>query len=141
MDTKPQESFKYPHLFFFADSGSAPAAKLGNSRHVRAASLVQFQQDQACRAARPDFITPMMNDYFQISLQRRQYETLGGGAQSVLEEMSASNGSLTDNNSLRIQQIYQISDAETQVTSHLIEDPFHSLIPSFRFRNDGLYQP
>ena len=83
----------------------------------------------------------MMNDYFQISLQRRKYETLGGGAQSVLEEMSASNGALTDDNSLWIQQIYQISDAETQVTSHLIEDPFHSLIPSFRFRNDGLYQP
>jgi hypothetical protein len=82
----------------------------------------------------------MMNHNFQISLQRRKYETLGCGAQGVLKEVGASNGALTDYNSLGIQQINQISDAKTQVASHLVEDPFHRLIASFGFRNDGLQQ-
>ena len=80
----------------------------------------------------------MMNHNFQISLQRRKNKTLGGGAQGVLKEVSASNGALTDYNSLGIQQINQICDAKTQVAAHLIEDPFHRFIASFGFSNDGL---
>src|SRR5215469_2341552 len=116
-------------------SHAAPATERGISRHLRTSSLIQFKKDQTCRAASPDLITPMMNHNFQISLQRRKNKTLGGGAQGVLKEVSASNGALTDYNSLGIQQINQICDAKTQVAAHLIEDPFHRFIASFGFSN------
>src|SRR6516162_1426518 len=89
-----------------------PAAERGVSGHVRAATLIQFKKNETCRAACPDFIAPMMNHYFQVPLERWKYETFGGGTEGVLKEVRAPNGSLADDDSLRIQQIDQISDAE-----------------------------
>ena len=100
-----------------ADTGSvwdlAPATERGVSGHVRTAPLIQFKKNETCRAARPNFITPMMNHDFQVSLERWKYETFGRGTEGVLEEVRAPNRALADDDSLRIQQIDEISDAET----------------------------
>ena len=97
--------------------------------------------DEARRAACPDLISPMMDHNFQVAFQRGKHQTLSGRAQCILKKVSTTNGSLANNDSLRIEQVYKIGDTKPQIAPHLFEDSFHSSVTRFRLRNDGLQEP
>src|SRR5580704_16239524 len=82
----------------------------------------------------------MMNHDLKIPLQWRDHHPLGYRTQTILKKMSAPNGALADDNSLRVQQIHEISDPQSQIPTHLFEDPLHRFVARFCFGDDGLYQ-
>src|ERR1700728_385977 len=82
----------------------------------------------------------MMNHDFEIPLERRDYHLLGNRPQAGFKKMRAPDSTFADDDSLRVQQIHQVCDTESEIAPHLLENPRHRFVTGFRPGDDGLDQ-
>src|ERR1700737_5016423 len=82
----------------------------------------------------------MMNHNLKIAPKGRENHAFHHRPQRVFKEMSASDRTLADDDPLRIKQVHNVSDSQSEIPSHLVKDSYEFLVSGFSHRDYRLQQ-